>query len=99
MVPPKVLYHIFRGRPGFLLVCLLAAATGLMGQTTPYTVTVGSNPSALGINSATNQIYVVNSGLTNSWSLWRCLRRMVCAAEFGGFPKLRFSLVFSSQMG
>ena len=53
---------VLRRRRGLLMLCLLAAATGLIGQTTPYVIPVGTNPSALGVNPATNQIYVVNSG-------------------------------------
>ena len=43
-------------RYGYVVVlCLLAAATALIGQTTPYVIPVGTNPSALGINPATNR--------------------------------------------
>ncbi len=41
MVPLKVLRHISRAC-GLLLLCLLAAATALIGQTAPYTVNVGN---------------------------------------------------------
>jgi len=58
----KVLRRISRSRCGFLLLCLLATATTLIGQTNPYTIPVGTIPNALAINPATNQIYVVNSG-------------------------------------
>jgi YVTN family beta-propeller protein len=62
MVALKVLRHILRRRRGFLLFCLFAITTQLIGQTNSYVIPVGTNPSALGINPATNQIYVVNSG-------------------------------------
>jgi YVTN family beta-propeller protein len=62
MVPKRVLRHVLILRYGFVVLCLLAAATCLMGQTNPYVIPVGTNPSALGVNPATNQIYVVNSG-------------------------------------
>ena len=51
----------FKNQVGFLLLCLLTAAIGLIAQTNPYIIPVGSNHSALGINPATNQIHVVNS--------------------------------------
>ena len=57
----KVLRRISRSRCGFLLLCLLATATTLIGQTNSYTIPVGSVPNALAINPATNKIYVVNS--------------------------------------
>jgi YVTN family beta-propeller protein len=60
MVLFKMLRHIFlRRRRSFLPLCLLAAATGLIGQTNPYTIPTGSTPTALAINPATNKIYVV----------------------------------------
>jgi YVTN family beta-propeller protein len=61
MVPKRVLRQVLSLRYGYLLLCLLAGATGLIGQTNPYVIPVGSVPNALAINPATNQIYVVNS--------------------------------------
>jgi YVTN family beta-propeller protein len=61
MVPKRVLSNALISRYGYVVLCLLAAATGLMGQTTPYVIPTGSFPTALAINPATNQIYVVNS--------------------------------------
>ena len=62
MVPKRVLRQVPILRYGYLFLCLFAAATSLIGQTNPYVIPVGTNPSALGVNPATNQIYVVNSG-------------------------------------
>ena len=67
MVPKRVLRHVLILRYGYLMLCLLAAATSLIGQTNPYVIPVGTNPSALGVNPATNQIYVVQ--------LWRRYRQ------------------------
>ncbi len=57
----RVHRHIPTLRYGFLLLCLLAAATALIGQTNPYSIPTGSVPTALAINPATNKIYVVNT--------------------------------------
>ena len=66
VVPKWVRRHVPILGSGYLLLCLLAAATGVMGQTYPSSyvdvIPVGTNPSALGINPTTNMIYVVNSG-------------------------------------
>ena len=43
----KVLRHLLRRKLGFLLLCLIAITTKLIGQTKPYTIHVGSFPNAL----------------------------------------------------
>ena len=66
----RVHRHIPTLRYGFLLLCLLAAATALIGQTNPYSIPTGSVPTALAINPATNKIYVVNTqGIHSLWSM------------------------------
>ena len=68
MVPKMVLRRVPILRYGYAVLCLLAVATGLMGQSNlcvgtnpPCVIPVGTTPTALAINPATNQIYVVAS--------------------------------------
>ena len=58
MVLLKVLHHILRRR-GSLWLGLLVISGQLMGQSL---VGTGSQPFAVGVNPATNKIYVVNNG-------------------------------------
>lgn len=64
MVPKMVLRHVSILRHGYVVVCLLAAAPGLMGQTTPSVIPTGSTPTALAINPATNLVHNTTATLT-----------------------------------